>query len=239
MAEPLPLILLPGMGADERLFVAQKAALPQLIVPAWLPPEPGDTLASYSRRMAAAVDPGTPCLVGGVSLGGMIAVEMTRHLDAKACLLIASVRSPRELPWRVRLFKPVAWLIPAPVASLPAFFARMILGIAGRRFSPSLQLLVQQAADTNGRFLKWATLAILQWQSAGEPTVPIVHLHGTRDHLLPHTSTHPDLLVPGGGHLLPVTHADAVNKFLCEQLVRFSRMNLFLATDAGRGKPAR
>lgn len=221
MTAALPLILLPGMGADERLFVAQKGALPQLIVPTWLRPEPGDTLASYGQRMAAAVDPGGPCVVGGVSLGGMVAVEMARHLDAKVCLLISSVRSPRELPWRVRVWKPVAWLIPAPAAGLPVLLARLIVAVAGRLLSPSFRLLVEQAADTNGRFLKWASLAILRWQSAGKPTVPIVHLHGTRDHILPHTATHPDVLVPGGGHLLPLTHPDAVNAFLRDQLIRF------------------
>jgi hypothetical protein len=47
MADPLPLILLPGMGADARLFAAQKLAFPALVVPPWLPPQPGET-SSFS-----------------------------------------------------------------------------------------------------------------------------------------------------------------------------------------------
>lgn len=222
MAAALPLILLSGMGADERLFVAQRAALPELIIPVWLPAEPGDTLASYGRRMAAAVDPGVPCLIGGVSLGGMIAVEMARHLDAKACLLIASVRSPRELPRRVRVLKPLVWLIPAPLASLPAIVSRLMLRVAGRFLSSSRRLLLEQLAATDGRFLKWSGLAVLRWQMTAEPTVPIVQIHGDRDPLLPHTLTHPDVLVAGGGHVLPVTHPAAVNQFLRDQLKRFA-----------------
>jgi pimeloyl-ACP methyl ester carboxylesterase len=222
MATSLPLILLSGMGADERLFVAQKAVLPQLTVPAWLPPEPDDTLASYGQRMAAAVDPGVPCLIGGVSLGGMVAVEMARHLDAKACLLIASVRAPRELPRRVRVLKPLVWLIPTPLASLPPLVSRLVLAVAGRFLSSSRRSLLEQLAATDGRFLKWASLAILRWRSVAGPTVPIVQIHGDRDRILPHALTHPDVLVAGAGHVLPVTHPIAVNQFLRDQLDRFA-----------------
>ncbi len=34
-----PLILLSGMGADERVFAAQMQAIPNLMVPKWIAPE--------------------------------------------------------------------------------------------------------------------------------------------------------------------------------------------------------
>ena len=96
MENTIPLILVPGLGADRRLFQEQSAAFGDLILPDWLEPERDDTLASYARRLAVRVDPGTACFVGGCSLGGMIALEMSRNLDAKACFLISSIRSPSE-----------------------------------------------------------------------------------------------------------------------------------------------
>ena len=107
MPKDWPLILVSGMGADHRLLCHQVAAFPNAIVLPWLDPEPRETLASYARRLARANDPGGPCFVGGVSLGGMIAQEMTRHLDARACFLISTIRSARQLPLRVRTLSPL------------------------------------------------------------------------------------------------------------------------------------
>jgi pimeloyl-ACP methyl ester carboxylesterase len=96
------------------------------------------------------------------------------------------------------------------------------LAVAGRFLSSSRRSLLEQLAATDGRFLKWASLAILRWRSVAGPTVPIVQIHGDRDRILPHALTHPDVLVAGAGHALPVTHPIAVNQFLCEQLDRFA-----------------
>lgn len=40
MAANLPLVLLPGLGADHRLFQAQTASLEGLITPDWIDPAP-------------------------------------------------------------------------------------------------------------------------------------------------------------------------------------------------------
>src|SRR5262245_55843221 len=90
----VPLILLSGMAADERLFEPQRVAFPDLRVPAWIDPLPGESLRGYAARLARRIDPGRPCLVGGASFGGMVALEMAPHLQADACVLIGSVRSP-------------------------------------------------------------------------------------------------------------------------------------------------
>ena len=111
------------MGADQRLFDAQKAVFPNLIAAPWISLQPRDTLASYARRMAAALDPGGPCFVGGCSFGGMVAQEMTWHLDARACFLISSVRGPDEFPLRVRVLRPLAWLLPGFCAGVPGWLA--------------------------------------------------------------------------------------------------------------------
>src|SRR3954466_14008672 len=102
-----PLILLPGMGADERLFAPQRSEFPEMVVPRWIAPEPEESLAHYAERLARQVDPRTRCFVGGASFGGFVAMEMARHLDARAIFLIGSVRSPDELPRRVRALRPL------------------------------------------------------------------------------------------------------------------------------------
>lgn len=224
MPNCLPLILLPGMGADARLFRAQAAAFANLVTPNWITPQPEETLPSYAKRMAAAVDPGGPCLVGGVSFGGMVALEMARHLDARACLLIASIRSPDELPWRLRMLRRPVRLVPNTCGSVATCCARMALALGLRRWKGPLREELEQLADTEGRFLLWSGKAILNWQPTLPPLgIPVIHLHGTQDHILPARLTHPDVLVPGAGHVLPLTHPEAVNEFLRCRMAEYGK----------------
>ncbi len=213
----MPLVLLSGMGADERLFRFQREQFSNLRLPGWISPERGDDLPRYARRMAEHIDPGGPCFVGGASLGGMIAIEAARHLDCLGCFLIGSVRSPRELPWRVRMMKPVAAVLPPGSGGVPPLAAKLALFCVGRLLPSAPRSLLRQLADTDRKFLRWASMALLQWKPHTESmTVPVRQIHGDRDHVLPHSLTRPDRLVHGGGHLLPMTHAEDVNAFLRE-----------------------
>ena len=44
--------------------------------------------------------------------------------------------------------------------------------------------------------------------------MPIHHIHGGDDRLIPVRRVNPDRVVEGAGHLLNLTHPDAVNDFL-------------------------
>jgi pimeloyl-ACP methyl ester carboxylesterase len=116
LEEGVPIIMLSGMAADPRLFDPQMTAFPHLRVQAWIPPLPGESLRAFSARLAPRVDPGRPCVVGGASFGGVVALEMAQHLPALACVLIGGVRSLSGLPWRWRLLQPITWLAPPGVA---------------------------------------------------------------------------------------------------------------------------
>ena len=60
--ESTPLILFSGLAADSNVFVPQKAAFPQLIVPRWPKPLPSDTLGSYCDRLAEELQSDTPAM---------------------------------------------------------------------------------------------------------------------------------------------------------------------------------
>jgi pimeloyl-ACP methyl ester carboxylesterase len=220
-----PLILFAGMGADERLFAAQKAAFPQLTVPPWIKPIRGESLNDYALRFARQIDPGVPCYIGGASLGGFIAMAASQHVrGGKACFLIGSVKGPHELPRRIRALRtlarwlpwiPFGWLAPAVRWGMP------VMGLAMR---PSVRSMLQQLTDADAEFLRWACGAVLRWEPA-KPSrkVLVFHIHGERDHVLPVRHTRPDVVVPGAGHLVPLTHAREVNEFLGEVINRFEK----------------
>ena len=213
-----PLILLSGLGADERVLAPLKPAFAHLIIPPWIPPMPDESLAHYAARTAHAIDPRRPCFIGGISFGGMLAIEMTHHLEALGCFLIASARRRDELPKRVRWLGSLTARSPAGVVVAASRVASG-LSVALRRIAcPATLELLYQVKRTDPAFARWAFGAMLNWQASSAPDgVPVWRIHGDCDRLLP-LRGEADVLVPGGGHLLPLTHADQVAGFIGERM---------------------
>jgi pimeloyl-ACP methyl ester carboxylesterase len=211
MPDEMPILLLSGMAADERLFAPQLAAFPNLRVPAWIEPRPREPLRSYAARLARLVDPGCPCLVGGASFGGIVALEMAPLLQAKACVLIGSVRSSDELPWRWRALRPMAELGPTALGTAAGLIARAAPPWLSRGTVRRLSRLAQPEAA----FVRWAMCAVVRWRpSPAARRVEVFQIHGEADRTLPVHRTRPDVVVPAGGHVLPLTSSRAVTQFL-------------------------
>jgi pimeloyl-ACP methyl ester carboxylesterase len=211
MTQPISLVLLPGLGADARLLEPQRAAFPDLVTPRWIAPQRRELLAEYAGRMAETLPAGRPMVLGGVSLGGMVAFEMARRLQPQAVVLIASCRSRGALRPAVRPFRPFVPLAPLGLAKLLAPAGVRLLG----RLSPSLRrLCVRMFREADSRFMRWALRAILDWDPSPLDGIPVYHIHGARDRIIPTTRVEADELIPGGGHLINITHVEEVNAFL-------------------------
>ncbi|WP_439627134.1 alpha/beta fold hydrolase [Gemmata sp.] len=209
-----PLILLPGMGADARLFASQIARFPTLRVPQWLPPKLNESLRHYSGRFASLIDPGGPCIVGGASFGGIVALEMAAQLRATACVLIGSIRSPAELSRTWRSLRPLAALGPDRLCTLAGALSHVPwLGTGTRR-------RLRRIARPEAALVRWAMCAVLRWQpSPATRAVRVFQIHGECDHTLPAVLSRADEIVPGGQHALSLFNPSAVNDYL-ERVVR-------------------
>jgi len=211
MATRMPIILLSGMAADGSLFAPQREEFPQLVAPSWIDPLPQESLRHYAGRLARFLDPGCPCIVGGASFGGIVALEMASQLRAEACVLISSVRSPAEFPWWYRLLRPASRLNPATLGSVAGRVAELSASSLPRGAARRLRRL----SEPNAAFLRWASWAVLGWQpSPGVRNVRVLQIHGDADRTFPVRFTRPDVVVAGGGHLLTLTHPKIVNQFL-------------------------
>lgn len=69
-------------------------------------------------------------------------------------------------------------------------------------------------ASTPLPFVRWACRAIIEWPGVAEVPMPVRHIHGDRDRIIPLHRVNADRVVAGAGHLLTLTHPDAVNDFL-------------------------
>ena len=216
-----PLILFSGMGADASVFALQKLAFPNLIVPNWPVPEDDDDLVSYCARLADSINPNRPCIVGGASFGGVVALEMTQHLDTRGCILIGSVRGPHQLPKRIRMFR---WFSPAlefvPIILLQRLAALSVTAIRSVG-AKHLASVLRQFAEADVNVLRWSAQQILRWNSNYD-NVDTCHIHGDRDRVFPISCLEPDKIVSGGGHVISMTHGPQVNEFLLKHVSRLT-----------------
>jgi pimeloyl-ACP methyl ester carboxylesterase len=214
-----PIIMLSGMGADARVFKKQVQQVPRFTVPEWIEPLPGEPLAQYAERFAAAVDPGEPCLIGGASFGGFVALEMVRHLDARGCVLVGSVRSPDELPGNLKALRRVAGASKALPFGLLAMGSKVALSSCGTNSETHWADLLRQISDSDAAFLRWACGAVLEWRDAPDiGNTPIHQIHGGKDFVLPARNTRPDVVIADAGHALSMSHPDEVTDFIRQRV---------------------
>src|ERR1041384_2667756 len=167
------LILIPGLGADERMFEAQCELPVQIESPSWLEPNLNESLAGYARRLTERVEPALPFFLGGASFGGMLALEMAQHLRPEGVLLLSSCRSPSVLPCSHRFGAGAAPLIPGAFVSLMMRFRAPIRRAFGVCDAQHSDLLIQMMRDIPFSFVRWGLAALMAWPGAAELAAPI------------------------------------------------------------------
>jgi pimeloyl-ACP methyl ester carboxylesterase len=216
MNPPFQLVLLPGLGADHRLFEPQRSQFPQLVVPAWIAPHSGESLPEYAARVATTVrpSPDVPLVLGGVSFGGMLAYEMARHLKPDAVVLIASCRTREGLRGVYRIARGLLPLLPVRAWDIAKLLAAPAVRLNLTATPARRQLAVTMFRESDSRFLHWTLQAILYWEPTPLEGVRVLQIHGGRDLLIPARRVEADEVIPDGGHLINVTHSNEVNAFL-------------------------
>lgn len=219
------LILLPGLGADGRLFEEQRRVVPALETPAWIPPLEDESLTSYARRFAAHVGPDARrTWLGGTSFGGQVALEMVRWMRPRpeGVFLIAAPRSRETITTAFRAQQAVgslapSWITRRAVRWLAEPFAR------SERLSPEHTTLLRAiAADLDCEFMRWGARAAADWTRRADDPVgaPVVHVHGRNDPVIPWRTGEPDLVLDDARHLIAFTHADQINALLRKAIDR-------------------
>jgi pimeloyl-ACP methyl ester carboxylesterase len=209
------LILLPGLGVDRRLFLPQMSLPARIEFAPALAMQPGESLECYAERLSKTIDAAEPFYLGGVSFGGMLAQEMTRHLRPRAVFAIATCDAARHIKEPIRLMCHLGPLLSdaAIAALLP--IAPLGLRLLGRPNREARRELLELLAGTDPNLTRLGAKAIAGWSLRHRPQMPIYRIHGTDDQVIPAASVcKPALLVSRAGHVVNVTHSEIVNRFI-------------------------
>jgi hypothetical protein len=152
-----------------------------------------------------------------LSMGGMVAIEISKILNPRFTIIISSITGHHELPWYYKLAGALHLhkLAPASFFSSPTSIAFYLIGAHD---PDSKKLLSQLTKDSNPAFVKWALSGILKWRNKVRPE-NLFHIHGTKDKILPVHFTKPDACVEGGGHFMVYTLAGQVSKLITDKIL--------------------
>ena len=214
------LLLLPGLGADERLF----AALGELCLPVSprALPVPGhdEPMRNYTLRIAAELNLEPEDWIGGSSLGSLIAADIARHRPLAGLVLIGGALSSltlvAPLPWLALL----RHLIPVPVLH-PLLASRAVLSLAfGAVPGPAMQLLTAMLESTPDTMLHEGARLATGYFPYTAPRCPVYAIHGGRDRSMRPPPVADCRMIADAGHALALTHPQAVTAFLNDVICR-------------------
>lgn len=201
-----------GLGADQRLFQYLQIKNIRPCYVRWITPEKNESWEDYARRLLDQIHEPEPVIIG-MSMGGMMAVEISKLIPVKKIILISSAKTFHEVPPYFRLlhiFKGHEWLSYKFLVWLG-----LVLGpwLFGTTCKADRKLLKEIIYDTDETFFRWAWQRVATWKNA-HAGQNITQLHGTSDHMLPIYYVKPDIIIQKGTHLMVVNRAEEISALL-------------------------
>ena len=205
-----------GLAADSRVF--KHIRLPngfEAVYLDWIKPVKNESLGSYALRLAEKIETKEKFALVGLSMGGMIASEIAKKYKPVVTILISSVPTSEHFParFKVAYFLRLHKIVPTPVLKSASMMKRFFSSE-----DPQDKVILKQIIkDSDDAFIRWAVGAILKWKNEDIPA-SIMHIHGTKDRVLPIRFTNPTHIIHKGGHLMVMTRAKELNKILSTML---------------------
>lgn len=206
---------LSGLGADERIFARLNIKNVKLVHIPWPDYDEHDELPCYAQKVAAMIPDENPIIMG-VSLGGMIAVEIGKIRAVRKLILISSAKTKTEMPPYDGLF---GKLVKSKV--IPPFLYKwpnpVLVKIFGAETDEDEALIAAILKDSDGRFMKWAMRAIALWENK-DIVEPIAHIHGRNDKMIFPGNINADYWIEDGSHMMIFNRAEIVSRFVEKEL---------------------
>ena len=212
-SDSLTVYLIPGQGSDYRIYNNMNWEGAYRIKHIKYPvPEKGMTMRQYAEVLSAQIDTSKRFALIGVSLGGMLATEMSTFIKPEKVIIISSAKCQCELPGRYNFQKriPVYKLVPPGLAKGGARILQPIVEPDRKIEKNTFRSMLK---DKNKVFLRRTIDMIIKWERTEVPE-GIFHIHGNNDHTIPVKNVKYDHVVSNGSHMMALTKGEAISKII-------------------------
>lgn len=212
------IFLISGLGADYRLFRNLDLKEHEVTYVHWIDPDKEDTIASYAQKLINHYGIKDGDVVIGVSLGGLLTVEIAKQIKLDKAIIISSIKSSAEAPLYFTVFRrvPLYKLIPGKIITAFGFVMKPVFGHMEGEDSDLFRTMLQNSSP---KFIEWAMHAVLHWQN---DTVlnNVYHIVGNKDLVFNYRKIKDPIIVAGGTHIMVYDKAEQINQLLKEILAK-------------------
>lgn len=208
--------VLPGMGADSRIFRSFKFPWSATFLE-WLDPKDGESISSYSDRLLDEHDIATNDLILGYSFGGIIAQDWASRNKVQRVVLLSSLHHKSAVRPFFRLLSLTGLLRWAPKDRVMKFI--FFLARLNSKPSSHLDLTLEMMEQFDDRYYRWVLKQVLSWNHP-TPLCPIDVIQGEFDPVFPN-STHGGKrtwTLKDAAHLSFHTHGQEISYLLKEHV---------------------
>ncbi|MGB1309233.1 MAG: alpha/beta hydrolase [Oceanihabitans sp.] len=197
----IPVYLMPGMAANPTIFEYIKLPKDQFKIfwLEWFNPFKDETLSDYAKRMALNIKHENAVLLG-VSFGGILVQEISKHIKLRKLIIVSSVKTKYELPKRMKIAKKTKAykVLPTSLASNIDALAKYTFG---KTVAKRIELYKKYMSVNNKTYLDWAIEQVVCWEQTSE--IPnLVHIHGDKDMVFPYKHIKNCITLQNGTHIM-------------------------------------
>jgi pimeloyl-ACP methyl ester carboxylesterase len=192
--------ILPGMGATSAMYDSLRPEIEFAVNFLDWPEYKGETTyVEVAKRLIDENDISDGDIIGGSSLGGMVALEIAQILRPKTTVLLGSAINKFEVQSALSILSPLA-------SVTPISFIQVLVG-------KHKSLVSKMFSNCDPGFIRAMCLHLPSWPGYSGPNENIFRLHGLKDHVIPCPANGAEI-IDGAGHLLAMTHPKETGQFL-------------------------
>jgi surfactin synthase thioesterase subunit len=191
------------MGADATMYGSAFRILKDVRYADWPHYDNEKSIKDVALKLIDQYKINSSDIVGGSSLGGIVASEIAKYIELRNIILIGSTLTPESISPILKKLSVLSEI--APINLIQTF--------AGKANVITKNKFLKMFGNVNSAFIKAMCKAVFEWDGNPAPQCACSHIHGAKDVVIypPKTGA---TIIGDGGHLIALSHEDEVVEFI-------------------------